>query len=132
VSSLFNAGRQGFLDGSIDWDNDDVKAMLVKSSWVVDATLIHVSELSSHDNGRSGSLTGKTTTGGVADADNVTITAVDGEEVGFLVLFQDTGVDNTSRLIGYIDTAPEFPFTPAPGQNVAVTWQDGADKIFRL
>lgn len=132
MSSFYDSGRQGFLDGTLDWDADDVKVMLVKATYVFNASHVYVSDVVAYDNGRSLSLTGKTTTGGVADADNTTVTALDGESTAYMVLFADSGLDSTSRLIGNIDDAPEFPFTPAPGQNVAITWNDGADKIFKL
>ena len=48
------------------------------------------------------------------------------------MLFKHTGSDATARLICYIDTATGLPFTPAAGQAVAITWDNGSNKIFKL
>jgi hypothetical protein len=37
ANALFDPGREGFLDGSIDWDTDDIRVMLVKSTYVFSA-----------------------------------------------------------------------------------------------
>ena len=44
-----------------------------------------------------------------------------------------TGADATARLVAYIDTPTSgLPFTPAAGQTVNITWDNGANKIFKL
>jgi hypothetical protein len=48
-----------------------------------------------------------------------------------LVIYQDTGVEGTSRLIGYYDVATGLPITPNGG-DVTVTLDNGANKIFAL
>jgi hypothetical protein len=79
----------------------------------------------------SGALTGKTVTAGVADAVDVTFTAVSGATVEAIVLYADSGTEATSRLIAYIDTATGLPLTPNGG-DVTVAWDNGANKIFKL
>ena len=72
-----------------------------------------------------------TTTAGVADAADITFTTVTGDESEALVIYKHTGTDGTSNLIAYIDTATGLPVTPGGG-DITVTWDDGANKIFKL
>lgn len=79
----------------------------------------------------STTLTGRTTTGGVADADDVTFTAVTGDQSELLVVYKDTGTEGSSPLIAYIDTATGLPITPSGG-DITVVWSNGSNKIFKL
>lgn len=130
---LFDSGREGFLDGSIDWDTNDQRVMLVLSSYTFSAAHKFVSDLGAVDNGRSAALGTKTVTSGVADAADTSLVATAATASKALVVFQHTGVDATARLIGYIDTPTSgLPFTPSAGQTVNVVFDNGANKIFKL
>jgi len=130
---LFNAGREGFLDGSIDWDTNDIRVMLVRSTYTFDNADRFVSDLGAVDNGRSVALASKTVTNGVADAADTSITATSAVACNALVIFQHTGTDSSARLIAYIDTpASGLPFTPSAGQAVSIAWDNGANRIFML
>lgn len=134
ANALYDAGRQGFLDGSIDWDTDDIRVILVDTA---DYTV----NLATHDNlddvvaaarvAVSASLSSKTVTAGVADAADVTFSSVTGDPSEALVIYKHTGTESTSRLIAYIDTATGLPVTPNGG-NITVTWDNGANRIFKL
>lgn len=135
ANALYNKGREGFLDGSIDWDTDDIRAILVD---VADYTV----DLATHDNlddvaagarvAVSSSLASKTVTDGIADAADVTFTAVTGDPCEAIVLYKHTGTEGTSRLIAYLDTAVSgLPVTPNGG-NITVVWDNGSNKIFKL
>jgi len=132
-NKLFDPGREGFLDGSINWASGDIRVMLVKSTYVWDATDKFVADLGAVDNGRSASLASKTATDGTADAAATSLMATAAEACSALVLFQHTGADATARLIAFIDTPiAGLPFTPAAGQTVNITWDAGANRIFKL
>lgn len=131
ASALYDKGREGFLDGSIDWDTNTIKVVLVDAA---DYTV----NLSTHDNlddvaagarVATATLGTKTVTAGVADAADTTFTAVTGDPSEALVIYKDTGVESTSRLIAYIDTATGLPVTPNGG-DVVVAWN--ASGIFKL
>ena len=134
ANALYDKGREGFLDGSIDWDTNDIRGILIDAA---DYTV----NLSTHDNlddvagaarvSVSAAMTGKTVTAGVADADNLEFTAVTGDSVEAVLLYKHTGVESTSRLIAYLDTGVGIPFTPS-GADFLVVWDDGANKIFKL
>lgn len=132
ASALYEKGREGFLDGSIDWDTDTIKACLVDTG-------VYTVNLATHDFlddlsgivATSAALTSKTVTAGVADAADVTFSAVSGASVEAIVIYKDTGSAATSRLIAYIDTATGLPVTPNGG-DISVAWDSGANRIFKL
>lgn len=130
---LYQLGRQAFLDGDIDWSANNIKVALIDTA---DYTFSQSHQFLSDVAGAaivatSGNLAGKTSTNGTADANDVTFTAVTGDQSEALIIYQDTGVAGTSRLIAYIDTATGFPITPNGG-NITVTWDNGANRIFTL
>lgn len=131
---LFDPGREGFLDGTIDWDTSDQRVMLVKSAYVFSAAHKFLSDITAgNDNGRSAALATKTVTNGVADAADTSLVATAAVACNALVVFQHTGVDATARVIAYIDTPTSgLPFTPSASQTVNIAWDNGANKIFKL
>ena len=72
----------------------------------------------------------KTYTNGVFDGADVTFSAVTGNTAEAIVIYIDTGVAGTSRLVAYIDTgATGLPVTPNGG-DITVSWN--ASGIFAL
>lgn len=135
ANAMYDRGRESFLRGEIAWQSDDIKVVIVD---LADYTPDLANDQFFDDIpgaaivATSANLSGKTTTDGVADADDVTFTAVTGDSVEAIVIFQDTGVPGTSRLILYLDVAASgLPVTPNGG-NITLTWSNGADRIFRL
>jgi hypothetical protein len=132
ASSLFDKGREGFLSGDLDWDANDIRVMLVKSTYSYDATDVYVSDLGAVDNGRSAALSTKYTTSGIADAADITLTATAAVACNALVIFKHTGADTSARLIAYIDTATGLPLTPATSATVSISWANTTNRIFKL
>lgn len=132
ANRVFPKGKEGIMDGSIDLDTDDIRVMLVKSTYVYDGADQFVVELGAVDNGRSAQmLASRTLTNGVLDAADETLTATAAAASNALILFKHTGADATARLIAYLDTvASGLPFTPAASQVCPITWDNGANKIF--
>lgn len=134
ANALYDKGREGFLDGSIDWDTNDIRLILIDEA---DDTI----DLAVDDNlddrlaasrvATSGAFASKTVTAGVADAADVTLTAVTGDPSESIDIYQHTGVETTSRLICNIDTATGLPVTPNGG-DITVQFDAGANKIFKL
>lgn len=134
ANALFDKARQRFLEGQFNWNTDTIKAVLVDTG-------TYTVNLSAHEFladvgagariSTSGAFTGKATTGGAADANDITFTSVSGSSVEAIILYKDTGADATSPLIAYIDTATGLPITPNGG-DIIVTWDNGANKIFKL
>lgn len=134
ANALYDKGREGFLDGSIDWDTNNIKLILIDEA---DDTI----DLAADDNlddraaaarvATSGNLAGKTVTNGVADMDDVTFTAVSGDQCESVDSYKDTGTENTSRFIANVDTATGLPVTPGGG-DIIFQVDSGANKYFKL
>lgn len=124
ANALYDLGRESFLKGEISWSGDNIKAILVDSADYTPnlATDQFLSDVTgSGIVATSANLGTKTTTNGDATAANITFSAVTGDISEFLVLYQDTGVGTTSRLIARIDTATGLPVTPNGG-DIQVQW----------
>lgn len=135
ANALYDKGREGFLDGTIDWDTGDIRAMLVDNA-------LYTVDLANHDflndvtvgevSRTVADMTVKTVTGGTADAAPITFSSVAGPtSIESIVIYQHTGVDSTARLIAYIDTATGLPVT-SNGGDITVTWDGAPDFIFTL
>lgn len=134
ANALYDHGREGFLDGSIDWDTDNIKLVLIDEAddtpdLALDEDLADRAAASRV--ATSANLGTKTVTAGVADAADETFSSVTGDEAESLDIYQDTGTEATSRMIANIDTATGLPVTPNGG-DITVQWDDGANKIFKL
>lgn len=134
ANQLYAKGRQAFLEGSIAWLTDNIKIVAVDSA---DYTLNAATDQFLSDipmAGRvatSGNLSGKSSTDGVADASDVTLTAVTGDQFEYIVVYKDTGSAATSPLIAIYDTATGLALTPS-GSDLIVSWDNGANKMFKL
>lgn len=136
ASGLYNKGREKFLGGAsqISWSGDNIKAVLVDTGAYTANLSTHefLSDITSGARiATSGNLASKSITDGVADAADVTFSAVSGASCEAIVLYKDTGTPSTSPLIAYIDTATGLPVTPN-GSDIVVSWDNGSNKIFKL
>ena len=134
ANALYTLGREAFLAGDIDMENDDIRVILVDSA---DYTLnIATHEFLEDVDGAgrvatSGALQSKTLTGGVFDAADITLETVSGDQFEYIIIYQHTGNEATARLIACIDTAGGLPCTPNGG-DVEIQWSGDASKIFKL
>lgn len=143
ANALYDFGRQGFLDGSIDWDTAVMKAILVKGYTPALTTHEFVSDVTGGGGGTivatSAALASKTVVAGVADAADVTWSAVGTTtSTAYIIIYQSSAVTGGSdvastsqRLIACIDTATGLPVTPNGG-DITCTWDNGSNKIFKL
>jgi len=134
ANSLFDYARQRFLEAQINWQTDTVKVILVDTGAYTPNLAVHqyLSDIGSSARiAGPVTLTSKATTGGAADAADVTFTAVSGASIEAIVIYIDTGTESTSPLIAFIDTATGLPITPNGG-DIIVTWDNGTNKIFKV
>lgn len=134
ANTLYDEARRLFLEAGINWLTDDIKAMLVDTGAYSPNFTTHqyLSDIPTSARVTAGVLlTNKTTTGGAADADDITFSTVSGPSIEAIVLYKDTGTESTSNLIAWLDTATGLPITPNGG-DIIVTWDNGVNKIFRL
>lgn len=134
ANGLYDRGRQGFLAGEIDFDADTIKLMLVDHA---DDTPSLTGDNALSDRAgaarvaTSGAFASKTTTAGVADAADVTLSTVTGDPSESIDIFKDSGTESTSYLICNIDTATGLPVTPNSG-DIIVQFDNGSNKVFKL
>lgn len=134
ANTLYDKARERFLRGQINWDTDTMKVCLVDKNVYTPNFTTHeyMSDVSGSAVIAPGvTLTGKASTSGAADANDVTFTAVSGAESEALIIYKDTGDNATSPLIALIDSATGLPITPNGG-DIIVVWDNGANKIFKL
>lgn len=144
ATALFTPAREGFLAGEIDWDTATIKAALVRG-YTFSAAHKFVSDVTTAGGvlvSTSAALTGKTITGGVADAADVTFSTVPAQAgnaaITSLIIFQSSaatgGADvaaTAQRLILFTDTYANLPIVPNGG-DIVVAFDNGANRIFAL
>jgi len=133
MNSLFAWGRQGFLEGSVSWLTDDIRVCLVNTS----TYLVNLATHRTLDDvpiaavlGTSSAMSGKTSTDGVADADDVSFSTTTAQLVSAAILYKYSATRSNARLIGYIDEAVNLP--SQGGGPFLISWDNGANRIFRL
>jgi len=135
ANQLYTSMKEDFLNGSINLSSVSVRVLLVKSSYSVDIDNDrYVSDIGSGNiAGRSNNLDNVTITDGIFDAENETIENYGTEGFSYLVLYESTGDDSTSRLIAYMDTGSGLPVTGTTETiSVTIQWSDLLTKIFSL
>lgn len=134
ANTLYDYARQRFLEAQLNWSSDTIKVILVDTGAYTPNTAVHqyLSDISGSARiAGPVTLTSKATTGGAADAADVTFTSVTGVSIEAIVIYKDTGTEATSPLIAYIDTATGLPITPNGG-DIIITWDNGTNKIFKV
>jgi hypothetical protein len=137
ANRLYDRGREAFLgpaSGQVNWLNDTIKVVLCTSAYTPNtAADQYLSDVPGGSQvATSSALTGKTITAGVADADDVTFSAVaGGSTVTQAVVYKDTGVAATSPLIALLDTAVGFPIT-TNGNDITLLFDNSTYRIFKL
>ncbi len=130
ASGLYSKGREAFLAGDIDFDNDTIKAVAVDvADYLV--TLSTDNALNDVDAGSriaTATLANTTVTNGIADCDDIVFSAVSGDDIGALVIYKDTGTESTSALIAYIEAGPVTP----NGTDITFVVDSGPNKLFKL
>ena len=132
ANALYSKAKEAFLNGSINMVANTISIALVDTGvYTYSATHQFRNEVSNSAVISSTTLANKTITNGVFDADDATFSSVTGANCEALLIFQDTGVQSTSRLIAYIDSATGLPILPNGG-DITVVFSSGSSKIFAL
>lgn len=130
---LYDKAREAFLKGDLDWLTQTFKVVGVSSGYTpTQASDDFLADITAGNRlFTSDALANKTATAGVADADNVTVLAVDtgGVDIDALVIIRDSGAEATSELVAYIDSGTGLPL-PTNGGDVTINWH--ANGIFKL
>lgn len=135
MSVIFVKARQKFLEANINMLTDNIAASLVDSGLysanlstdefvsIVPNNAIIATEL----------LSGKSTTDGVFDANDRAFVGVanTANTVEEILIWKNTGNNETSPVIALVDQANGLPFQPHGG-TITVIWDNGTDKIFKF
>lgn len=129
----YKKGAEARANADVDWLVDSIKVALIDLNdytpdYDADEFLDDIPGAAVV--ATSASLTGKTNVLGVLDADDATLVGVTGDQSEALLMFQDTGVAATSRLLWLFDSpgVPGLPVTPN-GTNISITFNNGPNKI---
>lgn len=132
ANALYPKAKEAFLNADIDMLADTITLALVDTGvYTYSGSHQYRNEVSNTAVISTATLSGKTAANGVFDADDATFTSVTGANCEALIIYQDTGVQSTSRLIAYIDSATGLPILPNGG-DITVAFSGGASKIFSL
>jgi hypothetical protein len=132
ANALYLKAKEGFLNGSINMVANTITIALIDTGvYTYSSAHQYRNEISNSAVISSTTLANKTITNGVFDADDATFSSVTGANCEALIIFSDTGVQGTSRLIAYIDSATGLPILPNGG-DITVAFSSGSSKIFAL
>ena len=132
ANALYSKAKEAFLNGSINMAANTVTIALVDTGvYTYSASHQFRNEVSNSAVISSTTLANKTITNGVFDADDATFSSVTGANCEALIIFTDTGIQTTSRLVAYIDSATGLPILPNGG-DITVAFSSGSSKIFAL
>jgi hypothetical protein len=133
ANAIYPKYKEAILDSltNADLNDNTVKVALIATGETYVGTDSFLSDITGGNIvGTAQTLGNTTVTNGLFDADDATFTAVSGAQVVALLIYIDTGVGSTSRLVAWIDTGVTgLPVTPNGG-NITVTWN--ASGIFQL
>lgn len=120
ANAIYPKYKQALLSGgaNTDMSGGNVKAALVDlADYTYSAAHEFLSDLPAAARvAVSANLTGKSVTNGTFDSNNVTWSSVTGDESEAVILYIDTGVEGTSRLVAFLDTGQTgLPMTPNGG-----------------
>lgn len=133
ANKFYPKGKEKMLSApQVDWIADTIKAALVSTAYTYSDAHEFFSSASASVVGTPATLSAKTATDGVFDADDVSYAALAaGSTIKALLIYKDTGVASTSPLLGYLDAITGFPMA-THGGDVLIPWSNGAAKIFSL
>ena len=137
ANALYGKGRNKFARGEIHWlavGGDSIKAVLVDTALYTVQIDTHefLSDIAAGARLSIGTLTLIDPALGVCDAQDVTLPGPISATGEAIAIYKDTGVEGTSPLLAYIDTAAAGLPVPIFSGDVLIQWDNGANKIFKL
>ena len=132
ANALYPKAKEAFLNGSINMVANTITIALIDTGvYTYGTSHQYRSDISNSAVISTTTLNNKTITNGVFDADDALFSSVTGANCEALIIFSDSGVQGTSRLIAYIDSATGLPILPNGG-DITVAFSSGSSRIFAL
>jgi hypothetical protein len=128
-------GRSAVLRGEVDWESDTFKVALLDNGYTWNAAHEFLTDLAGAVLAEA-TLTGCTVLpDGIADADDSSVSGLNAPDVATsVVIYKDTGVPGTSRLIAYLNENDDTTLINRVGDGtpVAIAWSASATRVFRI
>lgn len=122
------------LEAQLNWLTDPIYAILMTSTrYTFSPNHVSLADIDGDAFiASSPVLTGRTTTDGAADAEDISFDPVlGGPIIDCMILVRDGGTAANSKLVAYIDQAYNLPYTP-DGRQIVVIWDNGPNRIFHV
>lgn len=140
ANASYTAFKNGLMLAQYNLTTASIKVAVVRG-YTFSAAHVFMSDVTTAGgtvHATSGVLANPTLTGGVFDADDVSITTTANASSHVLIVYQASAVTggadvaaSAQRLMFYFDTGTGLPITPAAGA-LAITWPSGTSKIYQL
>lgn len=129
ASALYDKARDDFANGLLDWTDDDHRVYLIDTAdYTFSAAHEDLADVAAGAKVAYSLMAGESSSAGVCDANDTTLSSVTGDPCEALIIAKWSGVESTSRVIAYIDGISVTP----NGGDITISWDDGANKIFKL
>lgn len=132
---VYTQCKKAILKGEIDFINDSFKVLVLSSAYTPNQnTDEFVANIPSNAIlARSNEITNKVVSNNTFDAADISISDYSGTAFNALAIYKDTGNDNTSNLIFYINTANGLPFAGVNAEtDITIQWSNDSGKILSL
>ncbi|MEM9378409.1 MAG: hypothetical protein AAGB93_00570 [Planctomycetota bacterium] len=134
ANAVYPRTKAKLMRGALNLESADLRAVLVDlADYTYSAAHEFLSDIPAAARVAVGPTLANVTVSNdaVLDADDTTVPTVSGDPFEAIVIYRHTGVDATSELVHFDDTAGGLPFTPN-SQDVDIQFDNGANKIFAL
>jgi hypothetical protein len=134
MSFAFHGLSNLTLTRQFAWTEGFVGASLIRDGWAADPSPVNLSDIPGTSRPRPKvQVQGRVLTDGAADCGDIVFAKVPDEGFTYIgvVLFMDTGIEDTSRLLVYLNAGTGWPVTPNGG-NVVYIPDPGPNKLFRI
>jgi len=133
---VYKKAKEAILNGQINFSSNQFKLLFVKTANYTASESSHEFLSSVANNAiaaTSSAISGVTNALGVIDADDMSVYLQANTTFEAIILFQSTGNPATSRLLFYIDTGLNLPFTGSPlDSSLSIVWENNSTKILSL
>lgn len=134
MSFAFHRFSEYALKSQFSWEAGFVGAALMRDTYTPDPAPVYVADIPvTHRPRPKVQVLGRALIDGAADSFDVIFPKVPNEGFTYIgiILFIDTAIDDTSKLLVYINSGIGWPLAPNGG-NVVVQVDAGPDKLFRI
>lgn len=118
MTSFYTSGLRALLDGSLNWESADIRAVLLSAAYRFDAGHAHLRDVLPHAMGETDTLPDRGVQGLTATAGGVHVIATKEARGAYVAIYQR---DSGAMLV----CCPITPVQAVIGQRVDISWPDG-------